>query len=104
MNQNIFNFYDNVCFYHLLKKIPVWWRWYYWGDPIAWTLYGLVVSQFGDFTDMLSSGETFKGYLQRYFGFKHKFIGVVAGVHVGLLIIYAVIFAYCIKSFNFQKR
>ncbi|KAL7597678.1 hypothetical protein Lser_V15G25189 [Lactuca serriola] len=85
-------------------KIPVWWRWYYWGDPIAWTLYGLVVSQFGDFTDVLSSGETFKGYLQRYFGFKHKFIGVVAGVHVGLLIIYAVIFAYCIKSFNFQKR
>ncbi|CAH1425576.1 unnamed protein product [Lactuca virosa] len=85
-------------------KIPVWWRWYYWGDPIAWTLYGLVVSQFGDFKDVLSSGETFKGYLQRYFGFKHKFIGAVAGVHVGLLIIYAVIFAYCIKSFNFQKR
>nr|CAD1842985.1 unnamed protein product [Ananas comosus var. bracteatus] len=30
------------------KRIPVWWRWYYWADPISWTLYGLLTSQFGD--------------------------------------------------------
>ncbi|GKB32923.1 pleiotropic drug resistance protein 1-like protein isoform X2, partial [Tanacetum coccineum] len=41
-------------------KIPIWWRWYYWANPIAWTLYGLIVSQFGDFEDVLSSGETVK--------------------------------------------
>ncbi|XP_024979260.1 pleiotropic drug resistance protein 1-like isoform X2 [Cynara cardunculus var. scolymus] len=85
-------------------KIPIWWRWYYWGNPVAWTLYGLVVSQFGDYEDVLTEGETVKGYLRRYFGFKHEFLGAVAGVHVGLVILFAVIFAYCIKSFNFQKR
>ena len=21
--------------------IPIWWRWYYWGSPVYWTLYGL---------------------------------------------------------------
>nr|GEW22877.1 pleiotropic drug resistance protein 1-like [Tanacetum cinerariifolium] len=46
-------------------KIPIWWRWYYWANPIAWTLYGLIVSQFGDFEDVLTSGETVKGYLRR---------------------------------------
>ncbi|KAJ9537475.1 hypothetical protein OSB04_030208 [Centaurea solstitialis] len=60
-------------------KIPIWWRWYYWGNPVAWTLYGLVVSQFGDYEDVLNTGETVKHYLRRYFGFKHDFLGAVAG-------------------------
>ncbi|CAI9286405.1 unnamed protein product [Lactuca saligna] len=85
-------------------KIPVWWRWYYWADPMAWTQYGLVVSQLGDFESLLNNGETVKEYLRHYYGFKHDFIGVVAGVHVGFVVIFAVIFSFCIKSFNFQKR
>ncbi|KAJ0744241.1 putative ABC-type sulfate transporter [Helianthus annuus] len=85
-------------------KIPIWWRWYYWANPIAWTLYGLIVSQFGDYDDVLTNGETVKGYLRRYLGFRHDFLGAVAAVHVGLVVVFAFIFAYCIKSFNFQKR
>ncbi|KAK0585573.1 hypothetical protein LWI29_030700 [Acer saccharum] len=30
------------------SQIPVWWRWYYWGSPVAWTLYGVLASQVGD--------------------------------------------------------
>ncbi|CAI9267482.1 unnamed protein product [Lactuca saligna] len=85
-------------------RIPVWWRWYYWGNPLAWTLYGMVASQFGDFDSELTSGETVKGYLRRYFGFKHDFLGAIAGVHIGLVLFFAFIFAYSIRSFNFQKR
>ncbi|MFS7980703.1 putative ABC-2 type transporter [Helianthus anomalus] len=85
-------------------KIPVWWRWYYWGNPLAWTIYGMVVSQFGEYDDVLANGETVKGYMNRYFGFKHDFLGAIAGVHIGLVLAFAFIFAYCIKSFNFQKR
>ncbi|XP_076952055.1 pleiotropic drug resistance protein 1-like isoform X2 [Bidens hawaiensis] len=85
-------------------RIPVWWRWCYWANPIAWTLYGLLVSQFGDNEDTFDDGEVVKAYLDRYFGFKHDFLGVVAGVHIGLVVIFAVIFAYSIRSFNFQKR
>ncbi|KAL8230374.1 hypothetical protein R6Q57_000152 [Mikania cordata] len=85
-------------------SIPVWWRWYYWGNPIAWTIYGLVASQFGDYEDRLADDERVKDYLERYFGYKQDFLGAVAGVHVGLVLAFAVIFAYCIRSFNFQKR
>ncbi|KAK9054686.1 hypothetical protein SSX86_025765 [Deinandra increscens subsp. villosa] len=85
-------------------SIPVWWRWYYWGNPIAWTIYGMVASQFGDYETELRNGETVKGYLDRYFGFKHSFLPAVAGVHIGLVLFFAFIFAYCIRSFNFQKR
>ncbi|XP_071717159.1 pleiotropic drug resistance protein 1-like [Rutidosis leptorrhynchoides] len=85
-------------------EIPVWWRWYYWANPMAWTLYSLTVSQFGDFDDVLMSGERVKDYLRRYYGFQHDFLGVLAGVHVGLVVTFAVIFAYSIRSFNFQNR
>lgn len=85
-------------------SIPIWWRWYYWGNPLAWTIYGLVASQFGDYEDRFASGETVKDYLDRFFGFKHSFLGAIAGVHIGLVVIFAVIFAYCIRAFNFQKR
>ncbi|XP_059642945.1 pleiotropic drug resistance protein 1-like isoform X2 [Cornus florida] len=89
-------------------KIPIWWRWYYWACPVAWTLYGLVASQFGDIKDPIDTGtveiETVKQYLDRYYGFKEDFVGVVAGVHVGLAVLFAFIFAISIKAFNFQRR
>lgn len=85
-------------------RMPVWWRWYYWATPTAWSLYGLLVSQFGDYENNLDNGETVKQYLHTYFGFKHSFIGVVAGVILGINVLFAVIFAYSIKTFNFQRR
>ncbi|KDO44266.1 hypothetical protein CISIN_1g039187mg, partial [Citrus sinensis] len=28
-------------------RIPIRWRWYYWANPIAWTLYGLIAPRLG---------------------------------------------------------
>eukprot|EP01018_Ginkgo_biloba_P029759 Gb_17948 [translate_table: standard] len=28
--------------------ILVWWKWYYWANPVAWTLYGLLTCQYGN--------------------------------------------------------
>ncbi|CAN0856234.1 Pleiotropic drug resistance protein 1 [Linum grandiflorum] len=85
-------------------RIPIWWRWYYWADPISWTLYGLLASQFGDVKTKMDSGVTVQDFLKSYFGFEHDFLGVVAAVMVGLAVGFAFIFAISIKSFNFQRR
>ncbi|CAB4272708.1 unnamed protein product [Prunus armeniaca] len=85
-------------------RIPIWWRWYYWACPVAWTLYGLVASQFGDLNHVLDNGETVKQFLGDYFGFKHDFVGVVATVHVGITVLFGFIFAFSIRAFNFQTR
>ncbi|GJY00005.1 pleiotropic drug resistance protein 1, partial [Tanacetum coccineum] len=86
-------------------SMPIWWRWYYWGNPLAWTIYGMVVAQYGDITDTFANGEiTVKDFLDTYLGMKRSFIGVTAGVHVGLVLFFAFVFAYSIRSFNFQKR
>ena len=83
----------------------MWWRWYYWACPVAWTLYGLVASQFGDIKDILQdSDKSVEQYLDDYFGFKHDFLGVVAAVIVGFTVLFLFIFAFSIKAFNFQRR
>ncbi|PHT65158.1 Pleiotropic drug resistance protein 1 [Capsicum annuum] len=67
-------------------QIPIWWRWYYWGSPIPWTIYGLVTSQLGDKNNPISipgSGEiSIKMYLKQSYGFEYDFLRVVAAVHV----------------------
>lgn len=86
------------------QRIPVWWRWFYWSCPVAWTLYGLVVSQYGDVKERLDTGETVEDFLKNYFGFEHDFLGVVAVVMVVIPLLFGFIFAYSIKTLNFQIR
>jgi hypothetical protein len=89
----------------LQQRIPVWWRWYYWVCPVAWTIYGLVASQFGDIENIMESeNKSVKEFIRSYFDFKHDMIGVCAVVGVGTAVLFACIFAVSIKLFNFQRR
>ncbi|WJX84454.1 hypothetical protein P8452_67030 [Trifolium repens] len=56
-------------------KIPIWWRWFYWANPVAWSFNGLATSQFG-----------------------------VAAVVVGFTLTFALVFVMSIKMFNFRSR
>ncbi|GAB2269450.1 transcription factor [Dionaea muscipula] len=85
-------------------KIPIWWEWLYWANPVALSLYGLVASQYGDVNDVLEGGVTARQFIQDYFGFKHDFLGVIAGGIVGYSLLFAFMFAVSVKAFNFQKR
>ncbi|XP_010249930.1 PREDICTED: pleiotropic drug resistance protein 1-like [Nelumbo nucifera] len=85
-------------------RMPVWWRWYYWICPVAWTLYGLVASQFGDIQDKIETDQTVEEFLRSYFGFRHDFLGVVSAVIIGFTVLFAFIFAFSIRAFNFQRR
>ncbi|XP_027916472.1 pleiotropic drug resistance protein 1-like isoform X2 [Vigna unguiculata] len=88
-------------------RIPVWWRWYSWANPVAWSLYGLVASQYGDIKQTIESSDgttTVEGFVRTYFGFKHDFLGVVAVVIVAFTLVFALVFAVSVKIFNFQRR
>ncbi|GAB2255079.1 hypothetical protein Droror1_Dr00008857 [Drosera rotundifolia] len=89
-------------------QIPLWWRWYYWCSPVAWTLYGLVTSQVGDKQTHLdipgSSNTTVELFLNGYLGYHHDFLSTVAAVHVAWVVIFLLVFAYAIKTLNFQRR
>lgn len=88
------------------SRIPIWWRWYSRACPVAWTLYGLAASQFGDIVDIRleGDGETVKDFIGRFFGYKHAHLGYVAIAVVGFTVLFAFIFAFSTKVFNFQRR
>lgn len=72
---------------------------------MAWTLYGLIGSQYGDVKEMLEgTGESVEDFVRNYFGFRHDFLGVVAVVIVGIPLLFGFIFAFSIKTLNFQIR
>ncbi|CAN4119473.1 unnamed protein product [Withania somnifera] len=84
--------------------IPLWWRWYYWGSPVAWTIYGIFVSQVGDRTDELQlPGVTVKmqvnQFLKEYLGYS-----IVVFAHVCWVLLFFFVFAYGIKFLNHQTR
>ncbi|GLJ08416.1 hypothetical protein SUGI_0088300 [Cryptomeria japonica] len=96
-------------FYITRKKLPKWWVWYYWVCPIAWTVYGLIISQYGDITQLIEvdgkkTGTPLNEYLADYFGYNNDFMGAVAAVLLGFTFFFAFIFAYCIEVLNFQHR
>ncbi|XP_077211686.1 pleiotropic drug resistance protein 1-like [Tasmannia lanceolata] len=85
-------------------RIPIWWRWYYWACPVAWTLYGLVASQFGDITDVMETKEQVDHFVMDYFGFKHESVGWISAGVIGFTVLFASVFALSIKMLNFQRR
>ncbi|KAH7684878.1 Xenobiotic-transporting ATPase protein [Dioscorea alata] len=103
---SIFNLFSG--FFIAKPKIPHWWVWYYWICPLAWTVYGLIVTQYGDLEDTIQvpgeERQKIKDYVKHYYGYHTDFIGVVAAVLVGFSVFFAVMFAYCIKKLNFQQR
>ncbi|KAG5086474.1 hypothetical protein JHK82_053871 [Glycine max] len=90
------------------QRIPVWWRWYSWANPISWSLYGLVASQYGDIKQSIESTDgsstTVEDFVRSYFGFRHDFLWVVAAVIVAFPVVFALMFAISVKMLNFQRR
>ncbi|KAH9288446.1 hypothetical protein KI387_032563 [Taxus chinensis] len=88
--------------------IPGWWVWYYWICPTGWTLNGLITTQYGDLKKHISvagkPSQAIEDFLKDYFGFHHDLLGVVAVVLAIFPVFFAALFAYAIKSLNFQKR
>ncbi|KAF2301149.1 hypothetical protein GH714_020446 [Hevea brasiliensis] len=95
--------------YYTVIVIPKWWVWYYWICPVAWTVYGLIVSQYKDAEDTitvpgLSPNPSIKSYIQDYYGYDPDFMGPVAAVLVGFTVFFAFVYAYAIRTLNFQTR
>ncbi|KAI4304728.1 hypothetical protein MLD38_040203 [Melastoma candidum] len=88
--------------------IPVWWRWYYWGSPVAWTIYGIFTSQYGNRTNEVNldpePAMKLNAFLKKYMGFDYDFLVPVVFAHIGFVLLFFFVFAYGIKYLNFQRR
>ncbi|KAK9836509.1 hypothetical protein WJX74_001987 [Apatococcus lobatus] len=95
-------------------QIPGWWIWYYWLDPLTYTIYGLVASQLGDLSDASNPSHlivtlegktvTISAYLQEIYGFHHDFVGYCVLVLIGFIVMFHTVSAAAHARFNFQTK
>ncbi|KAK8675957.1 hypothetical protein V6N13_034015 [Hibiscus sabdariffa] len=88
-------------------QIPKWWIWLYYICPTSWAMNGMLTSQYGDVeTQILAFEEktTVAAFIQDYFGFHHGSLGIVAAALFIIPVIFATLFAYFIRTLNFQRR
>lgn len=91
------------------SRIPPWWRWFYFINPVAWTLYGLIASQLGDVETTIveygvSPDPTVKEFLKSFFDYEESFLGVVVAILAAFTIMFFTIFSYAFRTLNFQNR
>ncbi|WVZ64106.1 hypothetical protein U9M48_013673 [Paspalum notatum var. saurae] len=90
------------------KMMPAWWRWMYWADPAAWTVYGLVFSQLGDRTELIhvpgQPDQPIRVFLEEYLGLQDDFFLLVTVMHIALSMLFGIVFCISIKYLKFQKR
>ncbi|KAJ8452102.1 hypothetical protein Cgig2_016683 [Carnegiea gigantea] len=72
-------------------------------------IYGLIISQYGDLMQpiqgtRMSPTPTIRQYIQSHFGYDPDFMAPVAVVLVAFTVFFAFMYAYCIKTLNFQMR
>ncbi|KAL0915651.1 hypothetical protein M5K25_016084 [Dendrobium thyrsiflorum] len=104
-----FSFFQLFSGFFIPKpKIPKWWIWYYWICPVAWTVYGLITTQYGDLDDIIEvpgqMKQPIKTFVKEHFGYHRDFMTVVAVVLLLFSFVFAFTFSFCIKKLNFQKR
>ncbi|KAM0050103.1 putative ABC-2 type transporter, P-loop containing nucleoside triphosphate hydrolase [Helianthus debilis subsp. tardiflorus] len=104
---SLFNLFSG--FFIPRPKIPKWWVWCYWIDPLAWTFQGLIASQYGDVKETIkvpgmSYDPTIKWYVETHFGYEDGYLGLVTAVLVSFTVFFAVMYAYCLNKLNFQTR
>nr|CAB3470669.1 unnamed protein product [Digitaria exilis] len=103
---SLFNLFSG--FFIPRPKIPGWWIWYYWICPMAWTVYGLIATQYGDLEETITvpgqDPQRISYYVTHHFGYHTNFMPVVAPVLVLFAAFFAFMYAVCIKKLNFQQR
>ncbi|GAQ91789.1 pleiotropic drug resistance protein [Klebsormidium nitens] len=93
-----------------LPRIPGWWVWYYYINPISWTLYGLIASQLGDVNDEYiletngAKDKTVSEFVRSHLGFKHEYVPVALACLLGFVIIFFLLAVMAVRFLNYQKR
>ncbi|KAK1575446.1 hypothetical protein Q3G72_005536 [Acer saccharum] len=86
-----------VLTFCLWQRVPKWRTWCYYIFPVAWTVYGLIVTQYGDIEDAIkvlgTPDPSIKWYVQNHFGVDLSFMGPTAVIVVAFAAFFALLFA-----------
>ena len=82
---------------------------FYFLDPLAYVIWGLIGSQLSDVTDVSLQSQTgqmtaVNAYMTETYKFRHAFIGASAGILVAFILLFHFATAFALQKLNFLKR
>ncbi|KAK9813535.1 hypothetical protein WJX73_005597 [Symbiochloris irregularis] len=91
------------------SRMPMWWKWYFYCDPISESIYALVASQLGTtenviYNPVTDQYETVKEYLLTQNNYHHKLLGYLLLVLAGWVLLFWSIAVLGLRFLKFQKR
>ena len=93
---------------YVMQRMPKWYAWYYYVNPFAYSLQGIVLSQLGDVEDELSLPDggsvNVKEALALTFGYHHDFLGYTVLIMIAFSLVFIVSGLICLHSLRFQTR
>ncbi|PKA64631.1 Pleiotropic drug resistance protein 12 [Apostasia shenzhenica] len=109
LSASIFFLFDLFSGFFIPRpELPAWWVWFYWVCPVSWTLYGLIVTQYGDMNDIIKvpgqEDQRIRDYVMNHYGFRNDYQGIMIAVLMSYAILFSFMYTYCIRYKNFQKR
>ena len=88
--------------------MPKWYAWYYYINPFAYSLQGIVLSQLGDVEDQvaLPDGTTVsvRDALAAVFGYHYSFLGYNVLIMIGFCAAFAIAGLVCLQTLNLKSR
>lgn len=90
-------------------EMKCWWCWYYYLDPLSYTVWGLVGSQLSDVnnvsvTDPTGQEVSVRVYMETFYQLYHGFLGYAALVLCSFVILFHVVTAFALIKLNYLKR
>ncbi|XP_020584448.1 ABC transporter G family member 42-like [Phalaenopsis equestris] len=102
----LFNLFSGLFIPRTL--IPKWWSWYYWCCPVAWTLYGLIVTQYSDLHDLVKvpgeADQSIRDIVMNHYGYRDDYVSLMIVVLIGFTALFAFTYTYGLRTLNFQQR
>jgi len=90
-------------------SMPAYWRWFYYINPVSWSLYSLAVSQLGDLDDTLivdftGQTQTVPVFLADRFGWEYSMMWPIVGILMGFALTFSFIAVFALYRINYQRR
>ena len=82
---------------------------YYFLDPLAYTIWGLIGSQLSDVSDVTLVSQTgmrmaLNEYMTTTYKFRHAFIGAAAAILIAFIVLFHVLTAFALQRLSYLKR
>lgn len=106
-----------MSFILYLQRMPVWWSWFAYINPFAWSIYGLDASQLGnDFTNVVNTygydpddgplGQDLyvAQFISKYFGYDADYLTILIPIVLGFSIAFWLVASAGLKFVNYYSR